>query len=51
MTTPHPPADGSLLTTALIVLFFVLGVPFGIWAMWASLTFDKERHPDIWSDK
>jgi hypothetical protein len=36
------------LTTALIALFFLLGLPFGIWAMWAALTFDN--HPEFWKD-
>lgn len=37
------------MTTALIILFIVLGVPFGIWMMWAALTYDN--YPDTWSDK
>lgn len=37
------------LTTALIILFFVLGVPLGVWAMWMSLTYDN--HPEFWRDK
>lgn len=36
------------LTTALIALFFLLGVPLGVWCMWAALTFDN--HPDTWRD-
>ena len=38
-----------MLTTALIILFFVVGVPFGCWCMWMALTFDN--HPEFWSDK
>ncbi len=37
-----------MLVTALIILFFVLGLPFGIWVMWASLTYDN--HPDFGRD-
>lgn len=50
MTTvpPPPPADGSPVTTALIILFLVLGVPFGFWMMWSALTFDN--HPDFGRD-
>lgn len=49
MTTPPPPADGSLLTTGLIVLFLVLGIPFGFWMMWMALTFDNQT--SMWRDK
>ena len=38
-----------MLTTALIILFIVIGLPFGFWMMWMALTFDN--HPDFWSDR
>lgn len=37
------------LTTALIALFFLLGLPLGVWLMWASLTYDNR--PTFWRDK
>jgi hypothetical protein len=38
-----------MLTTVLIILFAVLGLPFGVWMVWAALTYDN--HPEFWSDK
>lgn len=39
-----------MLSTALIILFFVLGIPFGIWAMWMSLEADRSHRNDFWKD-
>lgn len=36
------------LITAMIALFFIFSVPFGVWMMWMALTFDN--HPDFWRD-
>jgi hypothetical protein len=38
-----------MLTNALIILFFVIGLPFGIWMMWMALTFDNQT--EMWRDK
>jgi hypothetical protein len=36
------------VTTALIILFSVLGLPFGVWMMIAALTYDNQT--DHWRD-
>lgn len=37
------------LADALIILGFVLGIPFGLWMMWMALTFDNQT--SMWRDK
>lgn len=38
------------MTTALITLFFVLGVPFGCWCMWMALEADRSHRNDFWKE-
>jgi hypothetical protein len=39
-----------MLTTALIILAFVIGLPFGVWMMWMSLEADQSHRNDMWKD-